>query len=92
MDGFSLELYYPRTSRRAPGLAHTLRQALPLVIQAGGRFYPAKDGLLTAAEYRESLGDESVDSFLRLKARYDPDRLLQSDLYRRLFRPEKSAS
>jgi FAD/FMN-containing dehydrogenase len=91
VDGFSLELYYPRTSRQSLDLTHTLQQVLPLVIQAGGRFYPAKDGLLTAAQYRESLGGESVDTFLRQKDRYDPEQLLQSDLYRRLFRPKEPA-
>ena len=92
VDGFSLELYYPRTRSSAPGLAHMLRELLPLVIEAGGRFYLAKDGLLTSAQYRESVGDEAVDSFLRLKDRYDPEQLLQSDLYRRVLRPESSAS
>ena len=92
VDGYSLELYYPRTRTSAPGLAHLLRELVPLVIEAGGRFYLAKDGVLTAAQYRESVGDEAVDTFLRLKDRYDPEHLLQSDLYRRVFRPERSAS
>jgi FAD/FMN-containing dehydrogenase len=33
------------------------------------------------------MGDEAVDSFLNLKQRYDPEGLLQSDLYRRVFQP-----
>jgi FAD/FMN-containing dehydrogenase len=92
VDGFSLELYYPRGRRSAPDLVRMLRDLIPLVIEAGGRFYPAKDGLLTAAQYRESLGGEAVDAFLRLKDRYDPEQLLQSDLYRRLFSRELAGS
>jgi FAD/FMN-containing dehydrogenase len=91
VDGFSLELYYPRTSSSAPDPTRMLQQLLPLIIEAGGRFYLAKDDVLTAAQYRESMGNEAVEAFLRLKDRYDPRQLLQSDLYRRVFRPELAA-
>jgi hypothetical protein len=37
------------------------------------------------------MGNEAVEAFLRLKDRYDPRQLLQSDLYRRVFRPELAA-
>jgi FAD/FMN-containing dehydrogenase len=92
VDGFSLELYYPRSRQSAPDLVRMLRELVPLIIEAGGRFYPAKDGLLTSAQYRKSVGGEAVDAFLHLKDRYDPELLLQSDLYRRLFGPELAGS
>jgi FAD/FMN-containing dehydrogenase len=85
VDGFSLELYYPRVGPREATLRKVLCRMIESVISAGGRFYLAKDHLLTAAQYRRSLGDASVEEFLRLKARLDPDCLWQSDLYRRLF-------
>lgn len=87
VDGFSLELNYPRTDQTARTLEPVLQQMLATVIEAGGRFYLAKDRLLTHAQYRQSVGDEAVDTFLRLKQRYDPDGLLQSDLFRRVFQP-----
>ena len=58
------------------------------VIEVGGRFYFAKDHYLTHAQFRRSIGDEAVDTFLQLKHLYDPDTLLQSDLYRRVFQPQ----
>ena len=58
-----------------------------MVIEAGGRFYLAKDHFLTSSQYRQSMGDEAVDAFLALKQRYDPEAVLQSDLYRRVFLP-----
>ena len=64
-----------------------LRRMLASVIEAGGRFYLAKDRWQTAAQYRRSVGDTAVDTFLDLKRRLDPDALLQTDLYRRLFHP-----
>jgi decaprenylphospho-beta-D-ribofuranose 2-oxidase len=85
VDGFSLELYYPRDSRRWPNLEKVLCRMIEIALSAGGRFYLAKDRLLTAAEYRRSLGDSTIEAFLRLKRRLDPEGLWQSDLYRRLF-------
>jgi decaprenylphospho-beta-D-ribofuranose 2-oxidase len=87
VDGFSLELNYPRTHQTAQKLKQVLQQMIAMVIEAGGRFYLAKDHYLTQAQYRQSVGDEAVDSFLQLKQCYDPEMLLQSDLFRRIFQP-----
>jgi decaprenylphospho-beta-D-ribofuranose 2-oxidase len=87
VDGFSLELNYQRTCQTSQKLERTLRHMIALVIEAGGRFYPAKDHFLTHSQYRQSVGDEVVDTFLGLKQLYDPETLLQSDLFRRLLQP-----
>jgi decaprenylphospho-beta-D-ribofuranose 2-oxidase len=86
VDGFSLECNYPRT-QPAGQLQQVLEHMIAMVIEAGGKFYLAKDHFMTAAQYRRSVGEASVDAFLQLKERYDPDMRLQSDLFRRLFRP-----
>lgn len=85
LDGFSLETYYQILPQKLPMLQKMLRELMDLVIAAGGRFYLAKDGLLTSALYRASMGDAAVDAFLKLKRRYDPESLLQSDLFQRVF-------
>ncbi len=85
LDGFSLETYYQIVPQRLPMLQKMLRELIDLVIAAGGRLYLAKDGLLTSALYRASMGDATVDTFLQLKQRYDPELLLQSDLFHRVF-------
>ena len=87
VDGFSLELNYRRTRQASQRLQQVLQHMINMVIEAGGKFYLAKDHYLTQAQYRQSMGDEAVDSFLNLKQRYDPEGLLQSDLYRRVFQP-----
>jgi len=87
VDGFSLELNYQRTHQTAQTLQRVLQHMIATVIEAGGRFYLAKDHFLTHAQYRQSVGDEVVDAFLQLKQRCDPETLLQSDLYRRVFQP-----
>jgi decaprenylphospho-beta-D-ribofuranose 2-oxidase len=87
VDGFSLELNYQRTHQTAEMLKQTLQHMIETVIEAGGRFYLAKDHFLTSAQYRQTLGDEAVDTFLSLKQRFDPEARLQSDLFRRVFQP-----
>ncbi|HEU5348738.1 MAG TPA: hypothetical protein VFU63_09020, partial [Ktedonobacterales bacterium] len=85
VDGFSLEMYYQVVPQTLHALQKLLRELMDLVIAAGGRFYLAKDGLLTPALYRSSVGDETVDAFLQLKRRCDPNMLLQSNLFHRVF-------
>ncbi len=87
LDGFSLELNFQRTAHNAQKLQAVIQHMIASVIEAGGRFYLAKDHFLTNAQYRQSVGDEAVDTFLQIKHRCDPETLLQSDLYRRVFRP-----
>jgi decaprenylphospho-beta-D-ribofuranose 2-oxidase len=92
VDGFSLELNYRVVPRTQHILRKMLWEATRLVIEAGGRFYLAKDSLLTDALYRQSLGDAAVDAFLYLKHLYDPEMLFQSDLFRRVLQPSQHAT
>jgi FAD/FMN-containing dehydrogenase len=56
-----------------------------IVLDAGGRFYFAKNSETTADTTRRFLGKETVAKFRALKKRCDPNNLLESDLYRRIF-------
>jgi FAD/FMN-containing dehydrogenase len=56
-----------------------------IVLAAGGRFYFAKNSETTAETANAFYGEETVKKFRRLKKRCDPDGLLESDLYRRIF-------
>ena len=85
VDGFSLEVNYQIVPRTVQRLRKLLRELMEFVIVAGGRFYLAKDSLLTPALYRRSVGDAAVDAFLHLKRHYDPEMLFQSNLFRRVF-------
>jgi len=87
VDGFSLELNYSRTAQNAQALKQALEHMIAAVVEVGGKFYLAKDHFLTHSQYRRSMGDEAVDTFLNLKQRCDPEARLQSDLFRRVFRP-----
>jgi hypothetical protein len=56
-----------------------------IVLQAGGRFYFAKDSLISSAAAARFLGQDTLQRFREFKARCDPQELLQTELYRRLL-------
>jgi decaprenylphospho-beta-D-ribofuranose 2-oxidase len=55
------------------------------VLEAGGRFYYAKDATLPEGAFARIHGDAAVKRFAALKQRLDPSGLLQTDLSRRLW-------
>jgi FAD/FMN-containing dehydrogenase len=83
LDGFSLALDFK--VRRREEMSKMLQDFDNIVIEAGGRFYFAKNSETSAETTRAFLGDEAVEKFRKLKKRTDPDGLLESDLYRRIF-------
>ncbi|MDQ2692890.1 MAG: FAD-binding protein, partial [Chloroflexota bacterium] len=56
-----------------------------MVLDAGGRFYFAKNSETSAEAARAFLGEETIAKFKELKRGCDPMNLLESDLYRRVF-------
>jgi FAD/FMN-containing dehydrogenase len=56
-----------------------------IVTSAGGRFYFVKNSETRSQTTSRFLGPRVVAEFKRLKRRCDPDGLLQSSLYRRIF-------
>jgi len=88
VDGYSLSLDFPVTSTGLPSLRDALHRLTDeVVLPAGGRFYLAKDSILTPDQAGRSLGLDALGQFLAIKRRIDPGTLFQSDLYRRLFAP-----
>jgi len=85
LDGFSLALDFPVSKRSRTRLLQLLTDLNQIVLQAGGRFYFAKDSSLNPTEVSQYLGQKTIAAFRRIKERVDPEGLLQSDLYRRCF-------
>jgi decaprenylphospho-beta-D-ribofuranose 2-oxidase len=85
VDGYSLALEFKLVAHNRPAVRALAGQFDRLVLDAGGRFYFAKDLLLEPATVRAFLGDDVVRRFLDLKRSCDPEERLQTNLYRRLF-------
>lgn len=85
VDGFSLALDFKVTNSNRERMHTMLEEFDRIVIGAGGRFYFAKNSETTAETALQFLGEETVERFKALKQRTDPNNLLESDLYRRLF-------
>lgn len=85
LDGYSMALDYPVTARNRSRLWALCHQMDELVIQAGGRFYFAKDSTMRAGTAARYLPEENLRLFAELKGKCDPDGILTSELYRRVF-------
>ncbi len=85
VDGYSLALDFVVTPAKQGGLLSLAAEMDRLVLEAGGRFYFAKDSALHRSSVVEALGKDRIAKFFALKRECDPENLLQTNLYRRLF-------
>ncbi len=85
VDGFSLALDFKVTDGRRTRMYQMFQDFDRIVVDAGGRFYFAKNSETLPETTVRFLGEETVRRFKSLKKRCDPNGLLESDLYRRVF-------
>lgn len=84
-DGFSLAQDFKVTDGNRKRLSAMLQEYDKIVLANGGRFYFVKNSETTAETTLKFYGEETVEKFKKLKKRCDPNGLLESDLYRRIF-------
>ena len=86
VDGFSLAMDIPvsKNRRRRESLWSLCRKMVEVVLDAGGRFYYAKDAVLLESSFTRMHGEDAAQKFRSLKEKWDPQRLLQTDLSRRM--------
>ena len=85
VDGFSLALDFPVVKGRRENLWSLVRELAGPVVAAGGRFYPAKDAVLTAELYRATFAEGQLERFAEIKKELDPGRRLRTGLADRLL-------
>jgi FAD/FMN-containing dehydrogenase len=85
VDGFSMAMDFRVTKENRQRIVWLAREMDEIVLRAGGRFYFAKDSTLRPEVATAYLGEERIARFRELKRRCDPDELLQTDLWRRVF-------
>ncbi|MEW6741677.1 MAG: FAD-binding oxidoreductase [Planctomycetota bacterium] len=85
LDGYSLAMdirVHGWGRERVWALASQLTER---VLEAGGKFYFAKDAVIGPEDARRAFGRDRLEAFATLKRRLDPHNLFQSDLSRRVF-------
>ena len=85
VDGYSMAMDFRVTPKRRPKLLELARELDDIVLEAGGRFYLAKDSSLRPEIVKAYLGEDAIAKFMELKHQYDPDGLMETNLWRRLF-------
>jgi FAD/FMN-containing dehydrogenase len=85
VDGFSLALEFKVTAANRTSLWELAAELDELVVAAGGRFYLAKDATLSRKTFAAFMEPDRIARFLALKRALDPEGLLSTDLYRRVF-------
>lgn len=85
VDGYSLAMDFRVKIGKRERLAMLAKELDEIVLQAGGRFYLAKDSTLRPEVVEAYLGQEVINKFHSLKNEYDPGAILQTNLWRRLF-------
>lgn len=91
VDGYSLAMDFRITKKNRKDIWELAHRLDEIVLNAGGRFYFAKDSTLRAPSVERYLGKETVEKFMRLKSKCDPEGILETNLYRRLFGERVSA-
>lgn len=85
VDGYSLALDFPVTPKNRRRLWSLCHEMDEMVLAAGGRFYLAKDCTMQPGTPARYLPEEKLETFLRLKKELDPDKILSSNMFRRIF-------
>lgn len=85
LDGYSLAMDFHINEGNRARIRQLAREMDEVVLDAGGRFYFAKDSTLRPETAVAYLGEETIAKFRTLKKRCDPENILQTNLWRRVF-------
>lgn len=85
VDGYSMAMDFRVTDDRRASIEALAYEMDEIVLAAGGRFYLAKDSTLRPSVAEAYLGADTIARFKAMKQKYDPEGLLQTDLWRRIF-------
>ena len=85
VDGYSLAMDFAVKARNKDRLWALCRSMAVVVLDAGGRFYYAKDAVLAESSFPRIHGEDAVATFRAMKERLDPNNILSTDLSRRML-------
>ena len=79
LDGYSLAMDFPVTASNRAELWKLCGELSDLVVDHGGRFYPAKDATLRPQDFQRAWGQERISRFRALRERVDPGHVLRTE-------------
>ncbi len=82
-DGYSIGIDLNLNNRNMKDIEIFADELFSLVCEQNGKVYLAKDQLLKPKHFKKMY--KNYFKFIEFKDKFDPDKLFQSDLYRRLF-------
>lgn len=85
LDGYSLAMDFKITKRNKEKIDRLTKEMDEIVIAHNGRFYFAKDSVLRPEIAQAYLGENTIQQFRDIKKRCDPDDILQTNLWQRIF-------
>ena len=85
VDGWSFAMDFKVTPKNRESLWRHCHELVERVLDAGGRFYFAKDLVLGPDVAERMYPADKLQGFLSLKRALDPEGILQTDLWRRVF-------
>jgi decaprenylphospho-beta-D-ribofuranose 2-oxidase len=80
----AMDIPVSKNKSRRESLWRLCQQMAEVVLDAGGRFYYAKDAVLLESSFARVHGEDTTKQFRALKEKWDPQRMLQTDLSRRM--------
>jgi FAD/FMN-containing dehydrogenase len=89
VDGYSFAMDFAVTQSNREDLWKLCHEMSELVLEAGGRFYPAKDAVLRPQDFARAWGQQRIGQFRALRAEADPQRILQTEWAARVGVDEK---
>jgi FAD/FMN-containing dehydrogenase len=87
LDGWSLAMDFKVTASGRAGLWSMLERVTDLVVDAGGRFYFAKDAVVSQPHMQRAYGKERLEKFVAVKKKVDPAGMFANDLWLRALAP-----
>lgn len=84
LDGYSLAMDIPVTRSNRAELFALCGELSDLVLEAGGKFYPAKDSAMRPQDFLRSYGYDAVERFQEIRREVDPQRIVRSDFSERV--------
>lgn len=86
VDGYSLAMDFPVTKSNTKRLSALVAEMNAIVLKHDGKFYFAKDSMISSFEVSKFFSKETLKRFRDLKKKYDPGLVLETDLFLRVMK------